>query len=316
MKRFAKLLCVSIAGVMAFSLGLSAATGSAAEANKKIVLIAGTKSHGYGGHEHNAGCLLLAKCLNESGLPVEAVVHQNGWPKDPKALDGADAIVIFCDGGGRHVIIPHLDEVAPLMKKGVGLGCMHYGVEVPKGKPGDCLKEWTGGYFEVWWSVNPHWVADFKEFPKHPVSRGVQPFKINDEWYYHMRFMENMEGVTPILSAIPPESTLKRGDGPHSGNPHVRKTAGQPQHLLWVRERPDGGRGFGFTGGHWHWSWSNDSFRTVVLNAIVWIAKADVPDGGVPSKTPTLEELKANQDYPERGKFTEEQMNKILYPYK
>ncbi len=42
---------------------------------KKIVFIAGTPSHGYGDHEHRAGCLLLAKCLRE-GLPnVETVVH-------------------------------------------------------------------------------------------------------------------------------------------------------------------------------------------------------------------------------------------------
>ena len=37
-----------------------------------------------------------------------------------------------------------------------------------------------------------------------------------------MRFRENMQGVTPVLSAIAPESTLTRPDGPHSGNPHVR----------------------------------------------------------------------------------------------
>ena len=316
MKRSVKLFCLSIAGLFVLSIGLSSWASAAEAKKKKIVLIAGRKSHGYGGHEHNAGCLLLAKCLNQSKLPVEAVVHRSGWPKDPKALDGADAIVIFCDGGGGHVIIPHLDEVAKLMKKGVGLACLHYGVEVPKGKPGDSLKEWTGGYFETWWSVNPFWVADFKAFPKHPVTRGLKPFKINDEWYYHMRFMPEGKGVTPILSAIPPESTLKRRDGPHSGNPHVRKEKGKPQHVMWVRQRPDGGRGMGFTGGHWHWSWADDNFRTAVLNGIVWTAGLDVPDGGVPSKTPTLEELKENQDYPPRGKFTQEQAERMLYPGK
>ena len=61
-------------------------------------------------------------------------------------------------------------------------------------------------------------------------SEEAGPFEIDDEWYYHMRFREGMEGVTPILTAIPPESTLSRPDGPHSGNPHVRKEAGQPQH--------------------------------------------------------------------------------------
>ncbi len=36
---------------------------------KKIVFIAGNPSHGYAEHEHNAGCLLLAKCLNQENVP-------------------------------------------------------------------------------------------------------------------------------------------------------------------------------------------------------------------------------------------------------
>ena len=31
-----------------------------------------------------------------------------------------------------------------------------------------------------------------------------------------------------------------------------------------VAERADGGRGFGFTGGHWHWNWANDSFWSLL----------------------------------------------------
>jgi len=273
------------------------------EDKKKIVFIAGGPSHGYGGHEHNAGCLLLAKCLNENVPDVHAAVYRNGWPEDPTALAGADAIVIFCDGGGGHVAMKHLEEVDRLMKQGVGLACLHYGVEIPKGEPGDYLLGWIGGYFESDWSVNPHWKASFESFPDHPISRGLKPFAIDDEWYYHMRFPENMEGVTPILTAVPPDSTRERPDGPHSNNPTVRAGKGEPEHLAWACERADGGRGFGFTGGHWQWNWAQDSFRTVVLNGIVWIAGLDVPPGGVPSQTPTMEELEANQDFPQPENF-------------
>ena len=56
--------------------------------------------------------------------------------------------------------------------------------------------------------------------------------------------------------------------------------------------------GFGFTGGHFHGNWIDDNFRTVVLNAIAWIAQIDVPANGVPSATPTRDELLENQDYP------------------
>jgi hypothetical protein len=66
--------------------------------------------------------------------------------------------------------------------------------------------------------------------------------------------------------------------------------------MAWARERPDGGRGFGFTGGHNHWNWGNDDFRKLMLNAIAWTAKVDVPTGGVPSKSLTAEDLLANLD--------------------
>ena len=64
---------------------------------------------------------------------------------------------------------------------------------------------------------------------------------------------------------------------------------------MWTYERKDGGRGFGFTGGHTHAHWGNDSQRKVVLNALLWIAKVEVPRDGVES-TVTPEQLKANLD--------------------
>jgi hypothetical protein len=65
--------------------------------------------------------------------------------------------------------------------------------------------------------------------------------------------------------------------------------------MMWAVERPDGGRGFGFTGGHFHDNWGNDQFRKVVLNAFLWIAKVDVPENGVESKV-TRADLDANLD--------------------
>ena len=108
-----------------------------------------------------------------------------------------------------------------------------------------------------------------------------------------MRFTEGMKGVTPILSAIPPDETMARPDGHHSGNPTVRKMVADklPQHLSWVVERENGGRGFGFTGGHFHANWANDSMRKTALNAIVWVAKAEVPKGGIKTPTPSEELL-------------------------
>ncbi len=272
------------------------------EDKKKVVFFAGKKSHGYGAHEHRAGCMLLAKRLNENfGEQTLATVYTEGWPKhDPTALQNADALVIYCDGGGGHLAMGHLDELRAAADRGLGIGCLHYAVEIPKGEAGEALKHLIGGYFETDYSVNPHWDANFEKFPEHPMARGVQPFTARDEWYYHMRFPEGMKNVTAILTDLPPDETLNRKDGAHSGNPFVREAIKnkEPQHVAWAVSREDGGRGFGFTGGHFHNNWANDNFRKVVLNGIAWIAGAEVPATGVESPTPSTEELEANQDYP------------------
>ncbi|MEM9943431.1 MAG: family 16 glycoside hydrolase [Planctomycetota bacterium] len=275
---------------------------------KKVVFIAGTPSHGYGAHEHNAGCLLLAKCLEnaaeDGGLPVLTAVYRSGFPRDPTAVDNADTVVVYCDGGGRHFLHHNGEAFENIMRNGTGLACIHYGVEVPKGLSGQRFLNWIGGYFETNWSVNPHWTAKFSSFPDHPISNGVQPFEVRDEWYYHMRFSPMMTRVTPILSSLPPKETLTRKDGPHSNNPHVRKAVLEdknPQHVAWAFERGDGkGRGFGFTGGHFHNNWANDNFRRLVLNAIAWTAHVEVPQSGIASATPTQQDLEANQDYPKK----------------
>ena len=275
-------------------LGLTLLTASAAD--KKIVLVAGKPSHGPGEHEHNAGVQLIHRCLQ--GVPgVVSTFYLNGWPEDPKAFDGADTILFFADGGGGHPAVQgdHLKILGEIMKRGVGFACIHYAVEVPKDRGGKEFLEWMGGYFETYWSVNPHWDGEFKEFPKHPITRGAKQFKIRDEWYYHMRSQENMKGVTPILTAVPPEATRDRPDSTHGGNPEVRARKGMPEHVAWAYERPDGGRGFGFTGAHFHKNWADESFRKIVLNALLWTAKAEVPANGVECSV-TAEDLQKNLD--------------------
>ena len=76
---------------------------------------------------------------------------------------------------------------------------------------------------------------------------------------------------------------------------HIVEGVGRAETMMWAYERPDGGRGFGFTGGHKLVNWGNENFRKVVLIALFWIAKAEVPKNGVQSKV-TEAELKANWD--------------------
>ena len=290
MKKLILNLCV-LSGLL---LG---ATSEAAD-KAKVVFISGKPSHGRLAHEHRAGNMILAKGLNESGLLIEAVVVPHyGYPKDESILNGADTIVVFCTGHGGHVLNPKLKQFDALMKKGIGVVMIHWATEAIKGDPGNKFLEWMGGFCDLNWSVNPHWTPNFKA-QKHPIWNGVKPFSVNDEWYYHMRFVKDLKGVIPILTDVPLAKTLKRPDGARSGNPAVRKAVanGESQHVAWAYERPDGARGFGFTGGHVHMNWQHDDNRKLMLNAILWTANVEIPKGGVPSKTPSKEEMHSNLD--------------------
>jgi len=269
-----------------------------ADGRKKLVMVAGRPSHPPGQHEFRAGSLLMEKCLDDAGLPLVTAVHTGGWPADPTAFDNADAILFFADGGGGHPVLQssRLAQIDALAKRGVGIACLHYAVEVPKEKGGPEFLAWMGGYFEPHWSVNPHWMLAQTELASgHPITRGVKPFETNDEWYYHMRFQEPPAGLTPILSAVPPDATRERPDGPHSNNPTVRAAKGAREVLAWAYERPTGGRGFGCTGAHFHTNWENDDFRRLMLNALVWTSGLDVPTDGVASSL-TPDDLAANLD--------------------
>jgi hypothetical protein len=64
---------------------------------------------------------------------------------------------------------------------------------------------------------------------------------------------------------------------------------------MWTMERPETGRGLGFTGGHFHRNWGNDNFRKLVLNGILWLAKINIPPNGLQSIV-TDQDLQQNLD--------------------
>lgn len=295
--------------VMACTSGPATDDASQGTTQKRIVLIAGQPSHPPGRHEFRAGTMLMQKAL--SGVPnLRVDVYTNGWPHrmvddkpvdDHTALDGADAVLIYADGGDNHPAIQgdRMAVVNALAARGVGLGFAHYGVEVPVGPPGDAMHRWLGGFYEHAYSVNPMWEPPFDSFPDHPIARGVSPFSTRDEWYFNMRWTpdERAAGrITPILAATPSDAV--RG-GPYVYPPgpydHIVAASGRPETMMWVYERENGGRSFGFTGGHLHTNWGDANQRRIVLNALLWIAKMDVPAGGVVD-TITAEDLTTNLD--------------------
>ncbi len=252
-----------------FRRGCAWASGLQPVPPKKVVLIAGKSSHGPGQHEHGKGVLLLKECLDNSSnvKGIETHVVLNEWPADPTVLDDADAILIYSDGLDKHPLArsDRLEKIRKLINQGVGLLCVHYAVAPPEKCEAEFL-DWIGGYWEKDYSKNPiSRVKVSPAMPKHPICRGWKPFTAKDEFYYRIRFRQDDKRLIPVMTAMLPKENPER------------------EILAWAVQRKDGGRGFGFTGGHFHSNWNIEPFRKMVLNAILWTAKVEVPEDGVQS---------------------------------
>ncbi len=285
--------------LLAFVIAPPAPAAFAAEqaAPKKIVLIAGKKSHGPEGnriHDYPWSVRLLKVMLEQSNIADRIKVETvfGGWPKDPAALEGADTIMVISDGrdGDLYEEAEHLSsadrvaEVDALMKRGCGLIVFHFSTFAPD-KYADMILRWTGGYFD--WEENGRrkWYSAIRTMnenveladAEHEVLRGVKPFRMNEEFYYNLRFKEKDDATKPVLTV--PALKGREPDG---------------NVVAWVRQRTaeeGGGRGFGTTCGHFYDNWKNDDFRKLILNAIAWTAKVQVPVDGVEAKYVEREEI-------------------------
>jgi type 1 glutamine amidotransferase len=273
----------------------------------RILVIAGRKSHGPGDHEFFAGAAILMNLLKQTP-GVWPIMARDGWPKNEKLFDTADCVVFYMDGRGGHPVVQgdRLAKMQKLMDKGVGWVNLHYAVDyLPQ--HGKTVIGWMGGYYEPDYSINPHWDAIIRTLPKHPITNGVKPFTIRDEWYYGMRFIEDRKGLTPILQAVPPDETRR--------TEYTKSRKGQIETMAWAYERPDGGRGFGFTGGHFHRNWADRDFRRIVVNAILWCSKVEVPEGGAKVEFDPAD-LNKNLDWKGKGEPNAATFKPILPPGK
>ena len=97
---------------------------------KKLVLVAGSKSHGPGDHEFFAGTAILMNLLKQTP-GVWPVMARDGWPKNEKIFDGAAAVLFYMDGRGGHPVVKkdRLKMLQGLMDKGTGWVNLHYAVD-------------------------------------------------------------------------------------------------------------------------------------------------------------------------------------------
>lgn len=243
----------------------------------KVVMLAGVKSHAPGEHEYEKTLDLFRHCL-DTALNVRHVVvevHAGGWPQDERTLDDADTIVIFSDGASarnRHPLESgnHLAALEKQVRRGCGLVVIHWALNMPSKIGNDTFLGWIGGFKDF---ENPPRAIgeplrpdDWAKQASHPICRGLVPFEMpEDEYKTPERLLSDRPGFVPIL--------------PFPGKPGAPLWA-------WAWEREDGGRGFGFIGGHKHAIWEIEGIRKAMLNAILWTAKKPVPTDGVISSLP------------------------------
>ena len=279
----------------AFGIGPVFADGAASTA-PKIVILAGPKSHGpvgNGMHDYGWSAKLLKVMLDNSNVAdqVRVEIHLDGWPEDPGALDDAATIMVISDGrdGKAFAEAPHLaspENIAVIQKqidRGCGFLTFHFSTFAPDAYAEQIL-DWSGGYFDWETDGERKWYSNIQTLDAavepasagHPVLTGVEPFTVHEEFYYDLRLSTDANGVVPIWTV--PALPGREPDG---------------RVVAWARERENGGRGFGTTGGHFYANWESPDFRRTILNALVWTTGLDVPEGGVEAAYFTHAEITA-----------------------
>ena len=294
--------------VLAIPEALADPEGAAAP--KRVLFLAGPNSHGWGQHKHIAGSTLLRDSLIEQ-TEVEAILITE-WPSADE-LAKADVLVIYADGWQAHPANDKLEELENFMNAGKGLVAIHWATGIQAADPQATdqgadprRKRWRdlmGADFEAYHSISNFWTATLSEPVNHPVLRGIKPFSLYDECYFHLRECGHEDcKVEPLWLAHPPAETIQPGHSASRGNDAARAAVHErkeEQYIAWAFPRPNGGRAFGFTGGHFHWTWAHDQARKLVLNGILWSAGGEVPADGVESTTPTAGRML--KDLPDRN---------------
>jgi type 1 glutamine amidotransferase len=253
-----RLIAYALAGCF---LMLHAGVAAAEEKPKTIVLFIGKDpDHPYGSHMYLHTCGMLGKCV-ELTPGVEAAVS-NGWPKDAKMLEGVKTIVVYASPAAEMLLEGrHRAQVDELMKKGVGLVTIHWASSVNKNNFDRLGPTWLS-YLGGTWVSNvglSGGKSPLKQLlPDHPVCRGWKEYEIEDEYY-----------LDPVIKQAKPLL-------------QVRDRNEKEVIVGWVFERRDGGRAFGTTLGHPYKNFEIESFRRMVVNAILWSAHVEVPRNGAP----------------------------------
>ncbi|MHC4179432.1 MAG: ThuA domain-containing protein [Planctomycetota bacterium] len=242
--------------LLASSLGL-------AEKPKTVLLLGQKRDHPEKSHEYMAGLRVLKKSLKGvDGLKLRIHKADEPWPEGPKLLEDADGVVLFLGQGARweQADPRRLKALKELAARGGAIVGLHWAIGTKDAK-------YIAGHLELMGGCHggPDRKYTFVETdvkvvdPRHPITFGVQHFRLEDEYYYQLKFAKKGT-VKPILQAL---------------------IEGKPETVAWAFQRPDGGRSFGFSGMHYHRNWGIPACRRLVAQGLLWALKMPVPEKGL-----------------------------------
>ncbi len=253
--------------LLALSLTLVTLAAANAESPKKRLLLLGQSPDGHpkGTHEYVPGVNVMAKCLADvPGLEVSVVNTDNPWTVGPELLAEADGAVLFLSEGAKWIQEEprRLEAFGRLAARAGGLVTLHWAMGTREAKNIDAYLKLLGGChggpdrkYKVVEKASVR-IAD----AEHPIVRGIKPFDVREEFYYRLKFVNAKTAIEPILQT---------------------EIDGNLETVCWAWQRPDGGRSFGFSGGHFHDNWQRAEYRRLMAQGILWTLKLEIPADGL-----------------------------------
>ena len=279
-----------------------------AQQTKVIYFMAGLKDHaGPSRHETEKDLLVLQRCLdsvsNVNGVKIITKFVYGRTALDIEDMKDADAIVIESSGEHSsaertHPLFPpsgdnpkgyseeveaYLNQVDSLHENGMGIVVLHWAVAAENQKAANLQWNWFGGGYIPGYSQNPlgMWtVTPIQEAQEHPVLRGVGPWTYKDEIF--SKFM--------VVPGDPHRTNLLMGKAPKTNQGPVENRC-----ITWAYEKGQS-RALLYGGMDYHAALLKEDYRRFLLNAIVWAAGIEVPEGGVESDAKGLQLVESRPD--------------------
>lgn len=269
--RNSKFIFCLLAVLLAVTVAPSCVSEESDSPKKKRLLLIGQGPDGHppGTHEFLPGVRILDYCLKQfSGLEAVVVAADEPWSEGPALLDAADGLLLFVSEGAKW-LSNDSDRLAAMQRfarNGGAMVVLHWGMGTVEAKNIANFIKLFGGCHG-----GPDRKHDTLEVTaripalNHPVTRGISDFVVHDEFYYRLKFVQPTSSIFPLVQA---------------------DIEGKQETIAWAWERDSGGRSFGFSGLHFHRNWRLESYRQLVIQAVLWALRLQVPEGGVELDVP------------------------------